>query len=139
MTPSSKLLGVYDVILGVWRSGTDPSSGPIDTQHVAVDIDPTAPATLTVTTAGLSDGGTTTLTTGLQFDVTGCTSGLTVGIFADGGTTPIGTATANADGAADIITNVALSSGAHTLVAKQHVCLRCHHRGQQFDRRGHLL
>ena len=42
-----------------------------------------------------------------------------MGIFADGGSTPIGTATVGADGTADITTNVALSSGAHTLVAKQ--------------------
>ena len=57
VTPSNNLLGVYNVILAVWRSGTDPSSGsPYDSQHVAVYISPTAPAALSSVYSGEQRG-----------------------------------------------------------------------------------
>ena len=64
-------------------------------------------------------GTSTTLHNGLVFNVTGATSGLEVEIYADGSTTPIGTATAAADGTAQITTTTALASGSHTFVAEQ--------------------
>ena len=87
---------------------------------MAVYVRPTAPATLSVVTAGLTNGGTTNVDQRLAVRRDGLHQRRRrVGIFADGGSTPIGTATAAADGTADITTNVALTAGAHTFVAKQ--------------------
>ncbi len=83
-------------------------------------INPAAPATLSVTTSGVTPGGTTAINNGLTFQVTGVTSGLTVAIYADGGSTPIGTAVASSD-TVDVTTTVPLADGSHTFTVEQFV------------------
>ena len=68
-----------------------------DIQYVPLFISPVAPASLSVSTAGVQNGGITTVNNDLTFHVTGVTSGLSVEIYVDGNSTPIGTATASGD------------------------------------------
>jgi cyclophilin family peptidyl-prolyl cis-trans isomerase len=118
-TPSGNIVGLYSFGVGVGRNSTDPSADTsYDVQFVALFIHPDAPATLSVTTAGVQNGGTTNVNSNLAFHVTGLTNGLTVAIFVDGGATPIGTATA-ANGVADVPTTEQLSDGLHTFTAEQ--------------------
>ncbi len=120
-TPSGDITGVYDLIVGVWRDSTDPNSNTnYDSQNVALFVCPTAPASLSITTAGVEDGGTAHINNDLTFHVTGVTDGLTVAIFADGDTTPIGIATASGD-SVDIHTTTPLADGLHTFSVKQFV------------------
>ena len=119
--PSDNITGVYDLIVGVWRDSTDSSTNTnYDSQNVALFVRPTAPASLSITTAGVEDGGTAHINNDLTFHVTGVTDGLTVAIFADGDTTPIGTATASGDWV-DIQTTTPLTDGLHTFSVEQFV------------------
>ena len=77
-----------------------------------------APTSVTLTSPNIGVGGTTEMNTGLTFEVDGVTPGLTVSIFADGGTTPIGSATAT-DTSVDVVTDVVLTNGQHTFTAEQ--------------------
>jgi cyclophilin family peptidyl-prolyl cis-trans isomerase len=122
-TPSDDIMGVYDLLVGVWRDSTDTSTNTdYDSQHVALFVRPTAPTTLTLTTSGLSDGSTTSINNNLTFQVSGVTAGLTVGIFCDDNPDPIGTGVLTGSGSVlTITTTVAVSDGAHTFHAKQGV------------------
>ena len=115
-TSSGGVLGVYSLVILAYA--TDNSNRGIDEQHIALFVDPAAPTSLTLTTPGIVLGSTTSINNGLTFHVEGVTDGLTVSIFADDGTTPIGSAVASG-GVADIVTTVALADGQHTFVAKQ--------------------
>jgi hypothetical protein len=118
-TPSNGILGVYSLIVGVARSSQDTTTNTnYDTQHIALYIAPLAPTGLEITTPGVSLGTPTPINNGLTFQVDGVTSGLTVAIFADGGTTPIGTAVASGT-SVNVVTTVPLPNGDHTFVAKQ--------------------
>lgn len=113
---TSNVIGVFDVMVGVWNVDY---SDNFDAQHVAVFVCPEAPASLTVTTTGVTDGGSTAVNNGLTFHVTGVTDGLTVVLYVDGGSDAIGTAVASGD-TVDIVTTVALADGDHTFTVKQY-------------------
>jgi len=66
----------------------------------------------------VTPGGTATVNNNFTFHVDGVLSGLTVAIYADGGTTPIGTVVATGT-SADVTTTVAVTDGPHTFTAKQ--------------------
>ena len=106
ITPSGDLLGVYDVIVYVSRDSSDSDSNTDpDSQDAAVYISPSAPTSLSVTTPGVTEGGKTALNNNFTFHVEGVVDGCTVAIYADGNTTPIGTAVATGD-TADVQTTV---------------------------------
>jgi cyclophilin family peptidyl-prolyl cis-trans isomerase len=118
-TPSGGIMGVYSLVVGVWRNSTDSSSNTnFDSQHVALFVHPLAPTTLTLTSPNVPPGGASRITTGLTFHVTGVTPGLTVSIFADGQSAPIGSAVASGN-TVDIVTTVPLLDGNYTFTAKQ--------------------
>ena len=113
ITPSGDILGVYDVIVGVERDG---ANDDYDSQDIPVFIRPLAPSSLTCTS--VVKGGSTSQNNHLTFHVQGATSGLTVAIYVNGGTTPIGTAV-TLGRETDVTTNVAVSDGPHTFSVKQ--------------------
>ncbi len=118
-TPSNGILGVYSLIVGVWRNSQDSTTNTnFDSQHIAIFISPLAPTGLEITTPGVSLGTPTAINNGLTFQVDGVTPGLTVAIFADGDTTPIGTAVASGT-SVSVVTTVPLANGDHTFVAEQ--------------------
>ncbi|MEN6452332.1 MAG: peptidylprolyl isomerase, partial [Thermoguttaceae bacterium] len=116
---NNSVVGVYTVLVGVRRDSSTSGSTNFDTQCVALFVAPTTPTSLSVTTADVTNGCTTAISNGLTFHVTGVTSGMTVGIFADDGSTPIGTAVATGD-TIDIQTTVAVTDGQHTFTVKQY-------------------
>ncbi len=83
---------------------------------------PLAPTSLSVLTPGVQNGGVTSINNNLKFHVTGVTSGLTVEIYVDGGSSPIGTATASGD-TVDVQTSGQLSEGPHTFTVKESVIM----------------
>ncbi|MCE5267958.1 MAG: peptidylprolyl isomerase [Planctomycetaceae bacterium] len=121
VTPSNDIVGVFPVLFGVRRDSSDSSANMgWDTEYAAVFVRPAAPASITVATPGLVAGGTTALSSGLKFHVTGVRSGATVAIYADGGAEPIGTAVASGN-SVDVETTVLLGNGKHTFSVKQSV------------------
>jgi cyclophilin family peptidyl-prolyl cis-trans isomerase len=121
VTPSGDAVGVYSLLANVRRDSTDPlSNRHNDSEYVALFVRPVTPASLSITTPGLVNGGTTHINNNLSFNVTGVTSGLSVGIFADDNPNPIGTATAFGD-TVDIHSTVPLADGLHTFTVKQWV------------------
>ena len=121
LTPSGNIVGLYYFGVGVGRNSTDTTTNTnLDIQYVPLFIRPLAPTSLSVLTAGVQNGGVTSVDHNLQFQVTGVTSGLTVEIYVDGGSTPIGTATASGS-TVDVQTSVQLSEGPHTFTVKESV------------------
>jgi cyclophilin family peptidyl-prolyl cis-trans isomerase len=116
-TPSNNIAGVYSLDLFAYRTGSESSSNfTFDEQHAALFVRPAAPTSIVFQGTGL----TSTVNNGLVFQVEGVHSGWTVAIFADGGDTPIGTATVSANGSTVLVTTtVPLGNGLHTFVAKQ--------------------
>jgi cyclophilin family peptidyl-prolyl cis-trans isomerase len=118
LTPSNNIVGLYYFGVGVGRNSSDTSTNTnIDIQYVPIFIRPAAPTGLSVTTAGVTNGGVTMVDHDLKFHVTGVQSGVTVAIFADGNSTPIGTATATGD-TVDVQTSGQLAEGSHTFTVE---------------------
>ena len=117
VTPSNDLVGVFDTEVGVWATSSGGST--YDAQHVAVFISPAAPASLSIATAGVAwrHYGHQQRTDLRRQRVV---SGLTVAIYADGGSTPIGTAVASGT-TVDVTTTVPLADGSHTFTVEQFV------------------
>lgn len=128
-TPSGNILGPYGLKVGVMRDGADGNTNP-DSQIVVLWVHPPKPATLTLTTPGLSSGDMTAINNGLKFHVDGVMDGLTVSIYADKGSVPIGSAIASGT-SVDIVTTVPLSDGNHTFSVKQSY----HYAATNFDNR----
>ena len=121
LTPSGNIVGLYFFGVGVERNSTDTTTNTNpDTQYVPLFIRPLAPTSLSVLTAGVQNGGVTYVDQNLEFQVTGVTSGLSVEIYVDGGSTPIGTATASG-ATVDVQTSGQLSEGPHTFTVKESV------------------
>jgi cyclophilin family peptidyl-prolyl cis-trans isomerase len=118
-TPSGDILGVYDLVVGVWRNSSDTNSNTnYDEQHIALWVQPLAPTSLTLTTP--APGNQLSVENGLTFHVNGVTPGVTVDIFVDNGTTPIGSGIASGTSTSvDIVTTVPVIDGTHTFVAEQ--------------------
>ena len=121
LTPTGDIVGLYQFAVGVRRSTANPAtSGSDDIQYLPIFIRPLAPTSLSVLTPGVQNGGVAAIDNNLEFQVTGVTSGLTVEIYVDGGSSPIGTATASGD-TVDVQTTVQLSEGPHTFTVKESV------------------
>ena len=96
------------------------SNTNLDIQYVPLFIRPVAPTSLSVSTSGVQNGGVTAVNHDLKFHVTGVISGLSVAIYVDGGSSPIGTATASGD-TVDVQTSGQLAEGLHTFTVKESV------------------
>ncbi len=92
VTPAAGFAGLSEVYLGVINYyDTSPNW---DTQVVPVLVTPTAPTSLTLTSPSVS--GVTADQQFVEFQVNGVFSGLTVTLYCDGSSTPIGSVTAPA-------------------------------------------
>ncbi len=120
VTPSGDITGVYSVVVGVWRNDPNNPSGNStpNTQAVALYVRPTAPASLSL--APMAGNNPIYDTNHPTFEVTGVTAGMTVAVFADGNSTPIGTAVASGDSVL-VPTTTALAEGLHTFTVEQSV------------------
>ena len=123
VTPPSGFVGTIPVSVSVKAAAGVPNNtgDTSDVQLVNVSVAPAAPGVPDL--ANASDTGSsntdnrTNLANGLQFLVSGVTSGATVELRE--GSTPLGSAVAGATGTVSITTNVALSNGAHSITAIQ--------------------
>jgi cyclophilin family peptidyl-prolyl cis-trans isomerase len=118
VTPATGFCGVSEVYVGVVNTADTASW---DTQMVPVLVTPAAPS-LKLLSPSVS--GVTAIDNSLQFQVTGLeassTNSLTVDLYEDGGTTPIGTGTAT--GSSLTITtlpSVTITPGEHAFTATQ--------------------
>ena len=123
ITASNNIAGVYSLLVGVWRHDSNSNANTaMDSQAVALYVHPAAPASLSLLSPVIGQNGTTYVVTQPTFHVTGATSGMTVAVFADGGSTPIGTATVPVGATSvDIPTTAALADGSHTFTVEQSV------------------
>jgi cyclophilin family peptidyl-prolyl cis-trans isomerase len=120
VTTSGNLSGVYSILVGVWRNDLNDPSGNVtfDSQVVALYVRPIAPTSLSV--APMAGNNPIYGTNHPTFQVTGATAGMTVAVFADGNSTPIGTAVASGDSVI-VPTTTTLADGLHTFTVEQGV------------------